>query len=132
MASATGSPEGASEAGPSAPEAVIQAQTEAQQKRDDYEELMSVWATEGAKRICALAEWKPGAGNNEQQYGAAVLGGGDNAAQAAGRLEAEIRAAVEMGPPPGMSKRQWERVQIAARKQLAALDDHPDVFKVRF
>eukprot|EP00966_Prymnesium_polylepis_P228389 5286043-Prymnesium_polylepis.1 len=46
-----------------------------------------------------------------------------------GRLEKEIRAAVEAGPPPGMSKRQWERVQIAAKKQLAILDDHPDVFK---
>ena len=79
-----------------------------------------------------MAEWKPGMGPAEPTYEPPTLSGkgaGANAAAMAGRLESEIRAAIAMGPPPGMSKRQWERVQAAAKKQLAALDDHPDVFK---
>ena len=92
------------------------------------QELVAAWATEGAKRLVQMAEWKPGMGPAEPTYEPPTLSGkgaGANAAAMAGRLESEIRAAIAMGPPPGMSKRQWERVQAAAKKQLAALDDHP-------
>ena len=49
-------------------------------------------------------------------------------AQLAARLETEIKACLEVGPPPGMSRRVFERVQAAAKVQLLALDEHPDVF----
>uniref|UniRef100_A0A7S3ATP0 Uncharacterized protein n=1 Tax=Haptolina ericina TaxID=156174 RepID=A0A7S3ATP0_9EUKA len=53
---------------------------------------------------------------------------GENLAQLAARLETEIKACLEAGPPPGMSRRVFERVQAAAKVQLLALDEHPDVF----
>ena len=102
-------------------------EAENQRSRDEYEELINAWATDGAKRLIRIAEWKPGVGASDEFD---MRPPKDQATAAfVGRLEKEIRAAIEAGPPPGMSKRQWERVQVAAKKQLAILDDHPDVFK---
>jgi hypothetical protein len=50
-------------------------------------------------------------------------------AQLATRLEEEITACLDAGPPHGMSKRVFERVQRAAKIQLQAFDEHPDVFR---
>ena len=137
---ASPTPPAANEASSSSPAADSDAKplppegdTEKEISRDEYQELINAWATEGAKKLIQLSEWKPGVGTAEPIFEAPSLAGkgagGANAAATAGRLEAEIRTAIGMGPPPGMSKRQWERVQAAAKKQLAALDDHPDVFK---